>query len=421
MARNGVTWKWLTGGKACKTDPACVGVGYALRYRRRASGRIFADLRAKVGPGAWKTWPLGEVPTEAAMAARFPRVQITTRDGKVIDGGAAHVRVELALDPIRERARKLHAQLASGHDPREGTRSANTFGAVADLYLERRASQLAPRTQYEYRRAIEKIMKPRWGSKPIASITGRDIDELLEHVTDTRGPVAANRTLLVCKAVFTWAKRKHKIAASPAAGIENPNEEKERQRRLSDGELRRLWAVFETLGYPYGAWAKLMLLTGTRNREAREARWDDIDLDGGLWTVQQKGDRPHVVPLCPMALDLLRSLPRKGDFVFTSGTDRAPRPIQDASGIKAKIDELAPGIPHWTFHDLRRTLRSGLSRRGVPPHVAELVIGHTPGKLHRTYDTYDYLPDKRDALMRWEGHLAALIAPAGNNVVPLRA
>lgn len=44
------------------------------------------------------------------------------------------------------------------------------------------------------------------------------------------------------------------------------------------------------------------------------------------------------------------------------------------------------GIPHFTPHDLRRTCRTGLS-----------------------YDMYDYLEEKRDALERWAKHLQAII------------
>ena len=37
-------------------------------------------------------------------------------------------------------------------------------------------------------------------------------------------------------------------------------------------------------------------------------------------------------------------------------------------------------LPHWTLHDLRRSMRSGLGRLGVAPHVAELTIGHVKAR-----------------------------------------
>jgi integrase len=79
-----------------------------------------------------------------------------------------------------------------------------------------------------------------------------------------------------------------------------------------------------------------------------------------------------------------------------------------------------PPLAHWQFHDLRGTLRTGLSRLRVPPHVAEAVLGHTvKDAMLRTYDMWEYLAEKRAALEAWEQHLAAVLA--GGNVVPMPA
>ena len=64
---------------------------------------------------------------------------------------------------------------------------------------------------------------------------------------------------------------------------------------------------------------------------------------------------------------------------------------------------------HWTFHDLRRSLRTGLSKIGIEPHVAELVIGHAVGgSIVKTYDRHAYLEQRREALERWAKHVTGL-------------
>jgi integrase len=68
-------------------------------------------------------------------------------------------------------------------------------------------------------------------------------------------------------------------------------------------------------------------------------------------------------------------------------------------------------IPKFTIHDFRRCLRSGLGRLGVPTHVAELCLGHKQRGIVATYDQYDYLAEKTDALERWEKHLLGVVAP----------
>ena len=64
-------------------------------------------------------------------------------------------------------------------------------------------------------------------------------------------------------------------------------------------------------------------------------------------------------------------------------------------------DHHAVKLPHWTNHDLRRTVRSGLSELRVPHNVAEAVLAHRPPGIVGTYDVHEYLDEKREALEAW--------------------
>jgi integrase len=66
------------------------------------------------------------------------------------------------------------------------------------------------------------------------------------------------------------------------------------------------------------------------------------------------------------------------------------------------------GVESLVLHDLRRTVRSGLSRLGVQPHISERVLNHAQPGIIATYDVYAYGPEKREALERWAAHLRAL-------------
>jgi hypothetical protein len=75
----------------------------------------------------------------------------------------------------------------------------------------------------------------------------------------------------------------------------------------------------------------------------------------------------------------------------------------------------------WILHDLRRTVRTGLGKLGVQPHIAEAVLNHLPPKLIRTYDRNTYAAEKKAALDQWASHLKTIVAQAtGANVTPLR-
>jgi hypothetical protein len=63
----------------------------------------------------------------------------------------------------------------------------------------------------------------------------------------------------------------------------------------------------------------------------------------------------------------------------------------------------------WTLHDLRRTLRTGLGRLGVAPHIAELVINHVKKGMAGVYDTYSYQGEITAALALWADHVMGAV------------
>jgi hypothetical protein len=65
-------------------------------------------------------------------------------------------------------------------------------------------------------------------------------------------------------------------------------------------------------------------------------------------------------------------------------------------------------IPHFTYHDLRRTLRSNTKRLKIDPEVAEAMLNHKKQGLNEIYDGYDFFDEKRDGYARWETFLVGL-------------
>lgn len=334
----------------------------------------------------------------------------------------------LGLADAREEAAKHLRVIATGGDPageKKAEKAApDTFGTVAGEFDKRHVAKLAPRTQVEYRRALDKVLVPLWRDMPIGELTKRDIVRAMDTIADQRGPVAANRTLAVLQTALNWAVHRDIIAASPAAGIRD-NPERPRQRTLDDHELRRVWRSFDALGEPFGPWGKILLLTAQRRDEVSRMRWQDLDLDNALWRLPNtKSDRPHLVPLAPAAIEILRGVTRgEGEFAFSATNGK--RPVAGYSKAKTRLDKAlaTEGEPlaDWTWHDLRRTCRTNLSRLGVLPHVAELVLNHAVGGLIKVYDQHDFLPEKRRALDLWADHVLGLLEERAANVVALHA
>jgi integrase len=259
---------------------------------------------------------------------------------------------------------------------------------------------------------------PAWRRRPIASISRRDVLDLIEGIVSRGAEVQANRTLARLRALLNWAIEKDRVAASPIARMKLPTQEKTRDRVLSDDELRWLWQACEEAGWPFGPLVKLLILTAQRRNEVAGMTWAEVDFAKGLWTIPRhkaKNDRVHEVQLSEAAIAVLRSLPRIGDgLVFTttgetavSGFSKSKRRL-DAAMLRAKRLELGAhngdAIPGWTLHDLRRTAATGMARLNFPPHVVDKVLNHVSGAIRgvaAVYIRFAYLDERRAALEAW--------------------
>jgi integrase len=201
---------------------------------------------------------------------------------------------------------------------------------------------------------------------------------------------------------------------------------------LSDEEIVTFWNATEAIGEPFGPLYRLLLLTGSRLREA--AGMKDAEVEDDLWTIpasRAKNNEAHVVPLSAAAQEVLAGVTRiKGaGFVFTSNGRWA---VSGFAKAKARLDKRlaeqavkAETDPPEAFviHDLRRTAASGMARLGIAPHVVEAVLNHRTGTISgvaKVYNRHAYAVEKRAALEAWGRHVLGLTAERkGDNVVQL--
>jgi integrase len=364
----------------------------------------------------------------------------------------------------RKEAAAALERVREGFDPAEEKRArrdvrspdADGFSSVAYDYLDRHLAQNSAASTYqEAKRDLEHDALPKWGKRPIASITRRDVIDLIDGIIGRGSEIQANRTLARLRALFNWAIEKDRVSVSPVARMKLPTKEVARDRVLSDDELQWFWAGCGEIGWPFGPLAKLLLLTLQRRDEVAGMEWSEFNLAKRTWTIPRekaKNNRTHEVHLSDAAIAVLQSLPRVGDgLVFTttgetsvSGFSRAKRRL-DAAMIRARrrsfelpeedqayrrAIKLAPGKPlpveiaPWTLHDLRRTAATGMARLNIPPHVVDKVLNHTSGTIRgvaAVYNRFEYLEGRRAALTAWGRYVDDLRSPATSNVVELRA
>lgn len=353
-----------------------------------------------------------------------------------------------SLAAARRQAVEFKRKIDTGTDILEERREQRREPTVKDVWAVFWKGHVEKlRSGGAIRATIERHVLPELGAVKIRDVRRRDVIALIEEDAEAH-PRQAALTLGHIKQLFAFAEDREYIDANPVATIKPRKvsralSPRARGRVLSDAEIASFWNSAETCGiHRITALAlKMVLVTGQRPGEVAGMRWEEIE--GRLWTIPEgrrgKTGTAQVVPLTDTALDLLERVEAEGRrlsrrrsakssvFVFearagipvaTSSLGRAVNRYADALGNR---DVEVWG--HWTPHDLRRTMRTGLSACGVSEIVAELTIGHTRKGIAAVYDLHRYDAEKRAALEAWERRLLRIAAgqPADDNVVPIGA
>ncbi len=296
----------------------------------------------------------------------------------------------------------------------------------------------------ELRRSFTRDVFPIAGDLKLGSVHPEHIEEILKVVV-ARGSNRISVTLFAdLKQMFGWAARKRAWKKL----FENPTEEvelkeilpenyvgAERTRALSDDEVRELAEKLPKSGLmpktQIAMW--LMLSCCCRIGEVIRARWEHVDLDAGVWTIpaeNSKNKKVHKIFLSSVARKKFQELKEistsdKWCFPDTTGktyvcTKSTTKQVRDrqivAIGRKPMtnrskyFDALLLVGGDWVPHDLRRTGATIMQSLHVAPAIIERVLNHVePSKLVRTYQTYDYADEKRDAWNRLGKKLSELV------------
>jgi integrase len=346
-----------------------------------------------------------------------------------------------AMTLAKARAAAAEAQEAAdlGNDPAEAKRTAkaaknsgrDAVRALIDQYDRSRLAHL--RTGATVKRELDRFVVAAWGDRPVHEIAKRDVLDVLDGIAESGRGVTANRVRSYLSAFFGWCVERDVLAVSPMAGVRRVVPETSRDRVLSDDEARWLWRAADGMGLPWGPFAKALLLTGQRLGEVAGMR--EAELHGDVWhlpAARVKNKRPHTVPLSGAMLTLLAETDRiAGEgYVFTTTGDSALSNFHRGreliasrmAEVAAKETSQPVEIPHWTFHDLRRTAATGMARLGIPVRVTEAVLNHvsgTGGGIVAVYQRHDYADEKREALEAWAQMVARIVDGTAGQVATI--
>jgi integrase len=317
---------------------------------------------------------------------------------------------EVPLALARLKAPDVLADMADGQTA--GQRRTDLFRVVLDEWLKK--DQTKNKSIHQVRVAMYKHALPAFGPMPVASITKRDVNRLIDKIVDSGSPVAANRVLAFTKRFFSWCKERDILELSPAEAIRPPSKEKTRDRVLTLEEIKGFWAACGQMGYPWGPIFQLLLLTGARLREVSQASWDEVSIADGTLSLpssRTKNARPHQIQLSDQALSIIQALPKVGghDLLFTTN---GKTPVSGFSKVKKRLDIMSD-VTNWRFHDLRRSFATHSTEKlNISPVIADKILNHVTGQVRGVAAIYqhgEYLEDRRAALQKWGDYIQNLV------------
>lgn len=305
---------------------------------------------------------------------------------------------QFTVEWAREMAKELCYLVAKGDDPvqQEGMlRQQLNFAEVAERFMEEHCSvRCRPATQKTNRQYLDHMLLPFFGRMKIRSIERRDIQDYMSK--NKHRPIAANRSLGTLSSIISkselWGLRDRNT--NPCFGIER-YPENHRERFLSEQEFAALETAMQAAERtqtvsPYAiAMFRIMMHTGCRPGEARNLKWEYIDLENKVIRLPKeatKEKRPKTLFITPFIENVLKTLPRVEGCPYVVASERRPdqayvcikKPwdlIKKAAGIKTELH----------LHDLRHSHASVANALGYSLPMIGALLGHTQAQTTLRY------------------------------------
>jgi integrase len=365
---------------------------------------------------------------------------------------------EVSLADARKRCDEARELIAAGTDPSEqrktdkvdraaraeaqaladaGLPGPGTFEHTARQWHAYSLAQWSPRHAVKVLALLENDLLPFIGARPLADITAPELLKQGRRIEARGVGETAYRAVMVAGAVFRYGVQNGLCDSDPSRDLKGavrlplPEHRAAVTDPVKLGELLRAFDGYEGTPVVRAALA-LQPLLFVRPGELRHAEWAEFDLDGGVWTIpaaRMKGNLqakkhgpPHIVPLAPQAVAILRELQpltSRSRYVFPSPLTN-DKPMSD-NAVLAALRRMGFAKEEVTGHGFRATVRTiACERLGIAPEVIEAQLAHTVSDaLGRAYNRTQFLDQRRELMAQWADYLDRL--RAGAQVIPMAA
>lgn len=376
------------------------------------------------------------------------------KEGMVSLGTYPDVPLKLARER-RDEKRKGHAAGTNPSEQRKAEKAAQAIKAEAARLAE--AGLPGPGTFEHTAREWHAYMTPGWapghaakilallandlipyiGARPLSEITAPELLKQAKRVEARGAAETAYRAIKVAGTVFRYGVQHGHCESDPSRDLRGAvlmPVVKHRAAVTDPKKLGELLRAFQTYEGTPVVRAALVLapLVFLRPGELRRAEWTEIDLDAAVWKIPaarmkgkleaKKNGAPHVVPLAPQAVAILRDLQPltgRGRYVFPSPRT-ADKPMSD-NAVLAALRRMGFAKDEVTGHGFRATARTiAAEHLNIEPHVIEAQLAHrVPDALGRAYNRTLFLNERCELMTKWADYLDQL--RDGAQVLPFKA
>ena len=342
---------------------------------------------------------------------------------------------DVSLKDARERRDEARKLLADGIDPGENRkaqkaarldRASNSFEVVAREWYGKYSPTWAEHHGDRIMRRFERDIFPWIGGRPISDVTAPELLAAVRRIESRGALETAHRALGNCGQVFRYAIATARAVRDPSGDLRGALPPTKGEHFAAVTEPKEVATLLRTLDGYQGTLTvacalRLAPLVFVRPGELRNAKWEEIDLDGAEWRyIVTKTNTQHIVPLAAQAVAILRELQAltgAGLFVFPSARTNG-RPMSD-NAILAAMRRLGIGKEEMSGHGFRAMARTILDEvLGVRPELIEHQLAHAVKDPNgRAYNRTAHLPERRKMMQQWADYLDEL--KAGAEVIPL--
>ena len=229
-------------------------------------------------------------------------------------------------------------------------------------------------------------------------LRGMEETGIVEQTSRVRG---------MCREIYDLARVTGRATHNPLEGLHKflLTKPVENFAHVSPEELPALLRAIQSYPHATDVRIGLQLLTmlACRPSELREARWQELDLDAGLWLIpaeRMKRRREHLIPLPNQAVALLRELHNiTGNYpLLFPGRSDTTKPRSNTVFLMALRRLGYEG--RQTGHGFRHLASTILNENGFDSQHVEAQLSHVKEGVRGVYAKSTYL-EQRKMMMQW--------------------